>query len=447
MKPHPHPLMYVRAQEVNLGTGVMCALAASEFSVVLRMPNDINRTSGAIRHFAEHYRSKAPTPRKRLLSFRNIQARLNAAFPADFKNILRGSKTGVRVISDAHVEWIDLDGLPLMLRKTCTRIPVTPGNLFVSKAGAQNLVHLSPDDLKKILVISALKPDDPIAGIFELAFSTFEKRWKGKLEIKTVAVSREDEFADAINAFDGYIMVFDGHGGHQKDEPGKLFLQDVAIDVWSLLPKLKRVPPIVILSACDTHAADRNHATTVNGFLSLGVRAVLGSVFPIDARSAAVFTARFLYRIADYLGPAIAVFRQGLRWSDVVTGMLRMQILTEFLRAVQAQGLISDDQYHRVHIDGNLAINSDREDPLGEVIGMLEALGLDPKMLVRELENVVANSDIISYLHLGRPETILIDDPARIAEQLKAWEGGCHQEHLARPLIEDEAPHLKTKFS
>ncbi len=193
MKPHPHPLMYVRAQEVNLGTGVMCALAASEFSVVLRMPNDINRTSGAIRHFAEHYRSKAPTPRKRLLSFRNIQARLNAAFPADFKNILRRSKTGVRVISDAHVEWIDLDGLPLMLRKTCTRIPVTPGNLFVSKAGAQNLVHLSPDDLKKILVISALKPDDPIAGIFELAFSTFEKRWKGKLEIKTVAVSREDE--------------------------------------------------------------------------------------------------------------------------------------------------------------------------------------------------------------------------------------------------------------
>lgn len=434
VKPRPHPIMHIRAQEVNLGSGVMCALAASEFSVVLRMPNDINRTSGTIRHFAEHYRSKTPTSRKRLLSFRTVQARLDAAFPADFKEILRRSKTGVRVVSDAHLEWLDLDGLPLMLRKTCTRIPVSPGNQFVSEAGAQKLVHLSPGDLRKILVISALKPDDPIAGIFDLAFSTFEKRWKGKLEITTVAVSSEDEFVNAINAFDGYMMIFDGHGGHQKDEPGKLFLQDEAVDVWSLLPKLKRVPPIVILSACDTHAADRNHATTANGFLSLGVRAVLGSVFPIDARSAAIFTARFLYRIADYLGPAIAMFNQGLRWSDVVTGMLRMQILTDFLRAILRQGLISDYQYDRIHLDGNLAINGDQEDPLGQVVGMLEALGLDHKRLVRELEVVVANSDIISYLHVGRPETILIDDPGRIAEQLRAIEARGQQEALAGPL-------------
>lgn len=118
------------------------------------------------------------------------------------------------MISDAHLEWLDLDGLPLMLRKTCSRIPVTPGNLFVSEAGAQTLVHLSPDDLKKVLVISALKPDDPIAGIFDLAFSTFEKRWRGKLDITTVVVSSAEQLVDAINAFDGYLMVFDGHGGH-----------------------------------------------------------------------------------------------------------------------------------------------------------------------------------------------------------------------------------------
>jgi hypothetical protein len=437
-KPRPHPIMYIRGQEVNLGTGVMCALAASEFSAVLRMPNDINRTSGTMRHFAEHYRSKAPTSRKRLLSFRRVQARLDAAFPQEFRDILRRSKTGIRVVSDAHLEWLDLDGLPLMLRKTCSRIPVTPGNLFVSEAGAQTLVHLSPDDLKKVLVISALKPDDPIAGIFDIAFSTFEKRWRGKLDITTVVVRNAEQLVDAINAFDGYLMVFDGHGGHEKDKPGKLYLQEEAVDVWSLLPKLRRVPPIVILSACDTHAADRNHATTANGFLSLGVRAVLGSVFPIDARSAAIFTARFLYRIADYLGPAIAVFNQGLRWSDVVTGMLRMQILTDYLRAILRLDFITEDQFEKIHVQGNLAINGDQDDPLGHVVGLLVALGLDRGMLERELEMVVANSDVISYLHVGRPETILVDDPARIADQLRAIEARGRRDEVSGEVIEGE---------
>jgi CHAT domain len=438
VKPRPHPIMYIRGQEVNLGTGVMCALAASEFSAVLRMPNAINRTTGTIRHFAEHYRSKAPTSRKRLMSFRTVQARLNAAFPPEFRDILRRSKTGIRVVSDAHLEWLDLDGLPLMLRKTCSRIPVTPGNLFVSEAGAQTLVHLSPDDLKKVLVISALRPDDPIAGLFDLAFSTFEKRWRGKLDITTVVVRNAEQLVDAINAFDGYLMVFDGHGGHEKDGPGKLYLQDEAVDVWSLLPKLRRVPPIVILSACDTHAADRNHATTANGFLSLGVRAVLGSVFPIDARSAAIFTARFLYRIADYFGPAIAVFSQGLRWSDVVTGMLRMQILSEFLRAILRLDLITEDQFEKIHVEGNLAINSDRDDPLGHVVGLLAALGLERGLLERELEMVVANSDVISYLHVGRPETILVDDPARIADQLRAIEARGRRDEVGGEAIEGE---------
>lgn len=95
-RPQPHFLMRMRAEEINLGTAVMCTLAASEFSVVLRLPNDINRTSGTIRNFAEHYRSHAPRSRKRLLAFRAVQSRLNAAFPTEFRDILRRSQSGIR---------------------------------------------------------------------------------------------------------------------------------------------------------------------------------------------------------------------------------------------------------------------------------------------------------------------------------------------------------------
>ena len=92
----------------------------------------------------------------------------------------------------------------------------------------------------------------------------------------------EDGLVEALNNFQGVLAVFDGHGSHAPGQPGLLHLMDNPIDVWQLRNRVLRPPPIVVLSACDTHAADRNHATAGNGFLSLGSRAVLSTVFPIE---------------------------------------------------------------------------------------------------------------------------------------------------------------------
>lgn len=89
---------------------------------------------------------------------------------------------------------------------------------------------------------------------------------------------------------------------------------------------------IVVLSVCDTHAAARNHATVANGFLAIGSRAVLSSVFPLEARQAAIFAARLVFRVSDFIPAAIRQFDRALTWTEVVSGMLRMQLLTDFLR-------------------------------------------------------------------------------------------------------------------
>ncbi len=52
-RPRPHPLVIVRSEELGLATYAMGALAVSEVSAVLRLPNDINRTTGLVRTFAE----------------------------------------------------------------------------------------------------------------------------------------------------------------------------------------------------------------------------------------------------------------------------------------------------------------------------------------------------------------------------------------------------------
>ncbi|MGM5000124.1 CHAT domain-containing protein [Tardiphaga sp. 538_B7_N1_4] len=271
-----HPLMHLRARELSLSTEVMSAVAASEFSAVVRLPNDINRTAGSTHRKAE-------------------------------------------------------------------------------------------------------------------------------INLKHVQVTSEAELIKALNEFQGPLVVFDGHGSHGAGGPGKLHLGDEAVDIWSLTDKITNMPPIVVLSACDTHAADRNHATTANGFMSLGARTVLSSVFPLDARQAAVFTARLVLRVSDFLRPAIMLSGQALTWQEVISGMLRMQLLSDFLRLLRSNKKIDDETYKKVHVDGNFAINGGHPDPFGVVIKKLEELGVTG--LALDLESAVANSSVISYLQIGRPAT------------------------------------------
>ncbi len=418
----PHQLLWLRAHELFLATDAVSVLTASEFSALVRWPNEINRTLGAVRNFSEHYRSRAPSSRKRVLAFREVQARLASATPRELLPLIRQARDGIRIIADAHLEWLDLDGLPLMIRKDCSRIPVTPGNLFLDTLSAKAPIQLTPKDFDSILVIRAAESADPISSVFETVFDQFEPGWRDSTTISFVQVSNEDELVAAFDAYSGPMVIFDGHGEHKPRGVGQLLLGANSIDVWSLKDKIETMPPIVILSACDTHAADRNHATTANGFLTLGARAVLSSVFPLNAAHAAIFVARLILRVRVFLKEAPNVYGEALTWLEVISGMLRMQLMTDFLLRLLSKTLINEEQYQSIHLIGNSAINGRAPDPFSVLFVRLEELGLSAATLKAELEIAVANSSVISYLQIGRPETILIDVNDRVARQLKEIE-------------------------
>jgi len=413
-QPTLHPLMHLRHLELDLMTEAVAGLASSEISAVIRLPNEINRTAGAVRQYSSHYRSAATNPRRTAKGFQELQARISAAVPDAFRTLLGEAEGDIRIIADAHLEWLDCDGLPLCIRRNVSRIPVTPGNLFIAQITAKPILRLTTDDLRKVLVLSALKRDDPIQGIFEIAFSESAKLWKEDLDVEFAEVKSADQLIAALNAFKGEIVIFDGHGSHAPDHPAIIHLQDEACDVWSLMGKIERPPPIVVLSACDTHAAARNHATTANGILALGARAVLASVFPLDAPSAAMFTARLLFRIASFVPQAVKTLARALTWTEIISGMVRMQLLSDFRRLLEAKGIIDDDQSMQLGAVGNQLINIGVDDPFEALISILESSGFDPSQMKRDLQTAVATSSAISYLNMGRPETILVGNGARI---------------------------------
>jgi hypothetical protein len=403
----PHPLFGVRTEELWLGTAAMVAFAVSEASAVARLPNAVNRTSGVVRNFAEHYRGKTPGLRKRLRGFQEVQNSLARAVPHEFVDMIRASQTGVRIVADAHLEWLNVDGLPLGIRKDVTRIPVTPGNSFLDYLSACPPMLLTTGAFENVLVISAMEDDDePLRGVMQQVIETFEKRWDDRIKVNYVDVANEEELIAALNNHDGALVVFDGHGGHKEGEAGKLFLKGTPVDVWTIGHRLHKVPPIIVLSACDTHAADRNHATAANGFLSLGARTVLGSVFPLRGLDAAIFIGRLLLRLALFLPAEVGRRRRPITWAELISGMLRMLLLTDYLRHLLDVGLITENTYMAVHERGNIWINEPVPNPFEKVDHLLLEHGVERGRLQTERDIAIANSSFISYLQLGRPETI-----------------------------------------
>ncbi|MES0826586.1 CHAT domain-containing protein [Ruegeria sp. SCP11] len=408
LEPKPHPLLMERAAELTFATDCVSTLAASEVSATIRLPNSVNRTSGQVRQFAQHYHAKRTTLRKRRDSFRKAQNAITESIPQEFFEFVEEAAEGIRLITDAHLEWMNVRGLPLCVQKDITRIPVTPGNLFVDQVSPKKYWHLTTSDFEEVLILSALRDDDPISPFFQIALDEFEPHFKDRVRVRTERVRNEGDLVSALNSYKGPLLIFDGHGGHEPNGPGKLQLLEEEIDIWQLQNKRPRVPPIVVLSACDTHAADRNHASTANGFLSIGARTVLGSVFPIDARDASSFVARLLYRVAEFVPAAHGMFNRSQTWMEVMGGMIRMQLLTDFCRSIEQKGLIDHETYKAVHVLGNMAINSDEDWPFEAVISELVKHGIDERRAWFELRSAMSNSTAISYIQMGRPETIIV---------------------------------------
>lgn len=422
--PAANPFITVRAEEIWLGTSAVSCLATSEISAVVRLPNRLNLARGAVRQFAQHYRADKPNVRKRAQLFHRVQKIIGEGVPHELMALINRSQDGIRVIADAHLEWLDIRGIPLGLRYNVSRIPTTPGNLFIDNLATSPSLFVTPEDFHDILVVSGLRDEDVIAKQFKIAFDHFGKLWSDRLRIKFVRVSSRTELIDAINDFQGMLFVFDGHGSHQPDHPGLLWLGEEGVDVWGLRGDVTRPPPIVVLSSCDTHAADRNHATVANGFLALGSRSVLGSVFPLEASDAAIFAARLMYRISDYLPAAIDMFERSLTWLEVVSGMLRRQAATDILRHLQYLGLVSRQDYLNLSNQIHAIVDLPSNDQFLEARQALLNYGIPADRIDKEIHAAISASSTISYLHLGRPETIIINKTRDLVSLIELYETG-----------------------
>lgn len=412
MSPAGQYIMGLRAQELRVQTLAVTLRAASTLAATVRLPNGVNLSS-ELTDFTGHVRGGRSTGgnSKAERVFRNVQKSLRAHTSQALLDIVASSKTGVKLVADAPLEWLPVGDLPLGIALDVSRIPATPGNLMMTQLMRNETLYLRPKAFAEVLVVSSFSPSDPIRHDVRMAMETFTKTAKEHLNFRQVTVNSREQFVDAVNSFRGAMMIFDGHGSHERDGgAGFLHIGTEKVDVWELRGRL-RPPPVVVLSACDTHSPDRTHATAGAGFLTCGATSVVGTFLPVRSKSAALFAARLSMRAAWYTHAVVQGSKRPILWSEVVGSMLRLDFLSDLIGRLEKKKLLSPRPAADLRTEVNMFVHTRDPDWWANAKArLMEATGLEVDVMARLISKTIAEGDSVRYTHLGNPDLLCITD-------------------------------------
>jgi hypothetical protein len=399
-------LIGVRAEELAAYTAALSVSAASLGVPVLRCPPQVDRVRELLIRLAGMSRSKLPNIERRNRLAQNIGKSLRSTVPnLLLQRIEQHQHEGIKLIGDTPLELMPIDDLPLGLRATVSRMPTLPGNLLMRQGLLRTPLLLQAEELSKVLIVRAFNRDDPLRNVLVNAIQFINSNSQTKLELLVVDVANKEEFIAAFNNFDGHLAIFDGHGAHERTDPqGTIRIGSIRLNPFELYGRI-HIPPILFLSACETHTLEGIESSVASAFLMMGARSILGTVVPIDGLKAAILIARFMFRFTDF----VPFLRTMFPWSQVVSGMLRMSYVTDVLMTMEKLFSFGEDAYKRIHTAANIAINDFRPGWFEEVLASLSAAISMPEARVRDTwMRTCYFTDTLHYVHLGQPEHLFV---------------------------------------
>lgn len=416
------PVLGLRGAEMKLTTTAVGLRTAGTVAATIRLPPAVNRTAGVVGQLSRFLRThERPPAVKSARVFKAVQDALLKYLPEEHLELIARSECGIKIIADAPLEWLPIKGLPLGIRFDVSRINSTPGNLFLEQIRSPMPMTISPDAFRNYLILSMFDDADQIAPYLR-AGALLARDGDGRPIVgKFGSPKSPQQFAEAISSFNGPLLVIDSHAAHEDaDVPGGLIINGKPFDVWSLVGKVS-MPPIVVLSACDTHPFDRNHATVANGLLACGAVAVVATSLPIRAQQAARFVARIINRAVHY-GSIVNKMGRTVPWPHIVGGVLRMELATDVIRAFCDDGYYDEEARSNLLLQTNQDLNPHNPSWYEQMLARISAYASHPPKFEQRLADAIAASDSIRYLHMGNPEAILVADEQMTAHAFTQME-------------------------
>lgn len=318
-------LMQLAALENSYWTSVLSLYAVSSRWPVLRLPQLSSGCFGHLKQVSAAYQSgSAKAVLKQLRRFQDFLAQ---ELPKEVLEFLAASQgTNLKVFSDLPIEWLLLDDVPVMYRRTISRVPMRPGNgLFVHFGDSRETIRLGFEEVQNVLIMDCTDHDDPVGiGATILHQALTAMGYKSKLVRPDGGATYRHHLKEARP----FVLIHWGHGSYDTTcDRGYLHIQNERCEVWDWTDLT--VPPIVLLGACETSALAQTHNNPANAWLSLGARSVLATFLPVQAD----LTCTLYTRIMANLLEATCGEQRLQDWATVVSKTLILQRYLDFFHA------------------------------------------------------------------------------------------------------------------
>jgi len=411
LSPFGHGVMEIRAKEMKVFTAGLSIRAASQLAPVFRLPQLPANISWQLNRIVGCAGGVSPNRLQKLNKIvYELKTELRKFVPHEIMDRLALLQGELKIVSDWPLEWLDVDGIPCQFRFNTSRIPATPGNMLFSGLIETRERLVSRSAFDEILIIRSFSDADPLRNILERAIKMAPMTDSRSSRIRFADVKSVAELIDTLNSYNGALVIFDCHGAYNtEDLIGTLVIGEARVDPWELKGKV-RIPPIVLLSACDTHSLNGSHASVANGMLVLGAITVLGTLLPVNAFASAVLISRLLLRVQEFIPIHTERFNHSLRWSEVISGMQRMSYVTDILHLLPRIGIKLDrESFEYIQLRTNNRINPYDKYWYVEFWRVLaERVGLRSADVILFAQKWCQFTESMKYIQMGNPESILI---------------------------------------
>lgn len=438
-------LMTILATENEYLSNTLSLQALASRRPTLRIPKLSSGLFGRLRALRRGYLYSRP--KAFLKQLRSFIEELEKEFPSKILEfVTKYQNLSMKLISDLPIEWLPLEGVPLIYHRNCSRIPMTGNNLFVHYQSSRVTIRLSEEELHKTTILNSLKRDDPIHDFPKVLSELLTEKKIGHTysEVRSVG-----EFISVLKATQPFILIHFGHGSYDRQtDRGFLHVGSEKTEIWEL--EQLTVPPIVMLGACETAAMSETHNTPANGWLAQGARAVLGTLFPVEVD----LTITLFARILANLQAAILDLDQLPTWEMVVSKTLMLNRYLDYLhpfdrwRARKGLPQVPKDFILEFTYRWNKLRGISQSKAHGNYIEfMRSALRHFGAEFASSFDNFIETEDAIPhtmfFTQLGSPETIhIVKSSSRIDSQelqsVKYWQRRAEEDRLSAVI-----PHVR----
>lgn len=321
----------------------------------------------------------------------------------------------LKLYGSLPIGWININGCPLALKHYYSLLPKHEYKLSMPK----KLVLIKKEPLK-ILIIRSFDDNDQLRNVMEnclkkLTHINNENNKDLYAKYRFVDVYSEDDLISTLSQAHESILIFDCHGTTIDDKGNYgLSLYGEAINLNNLKDKIKKLPPIVIFSTCDSLPLNANQETSpAQGAINLGAYVAVGTYLPINGNQASIAISRLIHRLQQYVDIAIEHLGK-VNFMNIFQGWLIMEYVREVLFTMINDKLVSKEiVFSKIHFKINCIINPLQHNWFDEFVEILkediESFSTKEDVIYY-LQTKIALTDSMKYVCVGFPEKVWISN-------------------------------------